>query len=117
VLDTDVRFAVLPAYDGEVGILHNRAPLLCRLGVGIVRLDTPEGQKRLYVDAGFAEVRDNLVTVLTPEALLPEEVDVAAAQAAQADARQRPAHTEAEQDARRIDMERATAKLRLATGR
>ena len=65
VLETAATFAAIPAYDGEVGILHDRAPLLCRLGVGILRLDTPAGAQRIFVDAGFAEMLDNRLTVLT----------------------------------------------------
>jgi F-type H+-transporting ATPase subunit epsilon len=114
VLTEDAHLAVLPAVDGEVGILHNRAPLLCRLGVGVVRLEGPAGVKRIFVDEGFAEVRDNQVTVVTPQALLPEEIDVAAVQAAQTAAQQRPARSEAEQEARRHDLEKAAAQLRVA---
>ena len=68
ILKTEASFASIPAYDGEIGIMHDRAPLLCRLGIGVVRLDTPEGPKKLFVDAGFAEVDNNNVTLLTEQA-------------------------------------------------
>ena len=36
VLAADVRFVALPAYDGEMGILARRAPLLTQLGHGLL---------------------------------------------------------------------------------
>ena len=39
VLDETVTQAILPAHDGQIGILTDRAPLLVKLGVGPLRLD------------------------------------------------------------------------------
>ena len=115
VLKTEAKFAAIPAYDGEIGLLHDRAPLLCRLGIGVVRLDgTPEGDQRLFVDAGFAEMHNNHLTILTERSAKPEDVDVEAEQAAEAEARQRTPVTPEEHEARRRDIERAASKLRLA---
>src|SRR3954451_4863677 len=82
VLDESCTQAILPAYDGEIGILTNRAPLLAKLGVGILRLDLAGGQKRIYfVDGGIAQMKGNRLTVLTREAMLPGDIDVEAARA------------------------------------
>jgi F-type H+-transporting ATPase subunit epsilon len=62
-------FAAIPAWDGEIGILHGRAPLVCRLGDGELRLEEQGGQTRRFrISGGFAEVLDSVVTVLTSEA-------------------------------------------------
>ncbi len=115
VLRTEAQFAAIPAYDGEIGVLHDRAPLLCRLGVGIVRLDgTPDGDQRFFVDAGFAEMRDNHLTILTERSARPGDVDVDAERAAESEARQRRAVSLPELEARQRDLARATAKLKLA---
>jgi len=116
VLETPASFAAIPAYDGEIGIMHDRAPLLCRLGIGILRLETPTGTQRIFVDAGFAEVIDNRVTVLTERAALAAEIDADAERAAEAEARARRAVSEDEQGARLRDIQRATTRLRLASG-
>jgi F-type H+-transporting ATPase subunit epsilon len=81
VLDVTADSVVMPAYDGLVGILPGRAPLLAKLGIGVVRLETEEGERRVFVDGGFAQVRDNKVTILTQAALEPEQIDRAAAEA------------------------------------
>jgi F-type H+-transporting ATPase subunit epsilon len=79
VLDEAVEFVALPLYDGELGILPGRAPLIGRLGYGELRTRRGETTQRLYVDGGFAQVRNNVVTVLTPRAVRAEEIDTQAA--------------------------------------
>ena len=75
VLDESCSQVILPAYDGEIGILTNRAPMLAKLGVGVMRVDLAGGQKRSwFIDGGIAQMKDNKLTVLTTEAKLPEEI-------------------------------------------
>lgn len=66
----DCTFAALPAWDGQVGVLANRAPMVCKLGSGELRLETPAGWQRYTIRGGFAEVLNNRVTVLTERASL-----------------------------------------------
>ena len=75
VYDDEVDFVAVPAHDGEMGFLRNRAPLVCQLSVGSLRTRTGEAEQTWFVDGGFAEVLDNHVVVLTQEALRPEEID------------------------------------------
>jgi len=78
VFEGEVRCVVLPAFDGEWGILANHAPIVAALAVGCLRLTALDGSGRAFaVRGGFAEVRDNVVTVLSPECLGPEEVSPA----------------------------------------
>jgi F0F1-type ATP synthase epsilon subunit len=42
VLEAEARFAALPAHDGEIGILRDRAPLLVKLDVGRLRIETAD---------------------------------------------------------------------------
>ena len=50
VLECEAKFVALPAWDGEVGILRGRAPLLCKLGIGRLRIETADGKRTLFVD-------------------------------------------------------------------
>jgi F-type H+-transporting ATPase subunit epsilon len=75
VLDERVDFVALPMVDGELGVLHSRAPLIGRLGFGELRLKQGNSTERYYVDGGFAQVRDNVVTVLTSKALRADQID------------------------------------------
>jgi F-type H+-transporting ATPase subunit epsilon len=70
--------------DGEVGILPNHAPMLIELAVAPVRLLEGEAETgKVLVDAGFLHVtpdeEETRVDVLAEHAVLPSEVDVAAA--------------------------------------
>ena len=62
------KFAVVPAYDGEIGILHDHAPLMALLGEGALRVETGSGSLRFRVKGGFVQVVDNEVSVLSEEA-------------------------------------------------
>ena len=68
IFEARATAVTLPAYDGEVGILADRAPFLARLGVGWLKADTEKGHKAYLLDGGFAQVVDNKVSVLTESA-------------------------------------------------
>ncbi len=69
-LDTPADFVALPLYDGEVGIALGRAPLIGRLGYGELRVRYKDERIRYYVDGGFVQVANNVVSILTNRALL-----------------------------------------------
>src|SRR3954452_12036245 len=79
LFDDLVDFVALPLYDGELGILPGRTPLIGRLGYGELRTRDGGEVRRYFVDGGFAQVRDNVVTVLTNRAIPSEKIDTAAA--------------------------------------
>ena len=59
---------VAPAFDGQVGILTNHAPMLTLLGIGELRLTASGGDRKFTVSGGFLEVADNRVRVVTERA-------------------------------------------------
>src|SRR5260370_34004364 len=75
VLDAPADFVAVPLYDGELGVLPGRAPLIGRLGVGELRLRRGNEVERYFVDGGFVQVRSDVVSVLTPKAMKAEEID------------------------------------------
>jgi|SRR5579864_1129061 len=114
VLETDATFAAVPAHDGELGILRNRAPMLYRLGAGLLRVDTPEGKRALFVAGGFAQMVDNRLTILTEVAKPLDQLDRAAAERALAAAQAMKSLGDAEWKARQRALAAARAELRLA---
>ncbi|MBN9120711.1 MAG: ATP synthase F1 subunit epsilon [Planctomycetes bacterium] len=88
VLDEFAEMVVLPMFDGELGVLPGRAPIIGRLGAGELRLKSAGVVKRYFVEAGFVQVRSNVVTVLTSKAeeatKVTPEMATAAATAAEA---------------------------------
>jgi F-type H+-transporting ATPase subunit epsilon len=79
LFDEAVHFVALPLYDGELGVLPGRSPMIGRLGFGELRTRTGDVVQRYFVDGGFAQVRDDVVTVLTSRAIPAEKLDAAAA--------------------------------------
>jgi F-type H+-transporting ATPase subunit epsilon len=55
---------VVPAFDGEVGILTGHAPMMTLLGKGELRIDGPSG-KKFVIEGGFLQVLGNHVRVVT----------------------------------------------------
>jgi F-type H+-transporting ATPase subunit epsilon len=74
-VDTPADFVALPLFDGEAGVLPGRAPLIGRLGYGELRILVGRVEQRYYVDGGFVQVADNLVSVLTNRAMPAEKLE------------------------------------------
>ncbi len=69
VLETQATQVIVPAHDGLLGVLDHRAPLVCELGEGNLRIDQAGGQtKNIAIKGGFAQVLNNNVTILTEQA-------------------------------------------------
>jgi F-type H+-transporting ATPase subunit epsilon len=114
LLDETADFVALPMYDGELGVLPGRAPLIGRLGCGELRIRRGGVIECYYVDGGFVQIRTNEVTVLTSRALKPSEINADAAKKALEAANSGLAATPEAQAARRKNQERARAQLHLA---
>jgi len=67
------QFVVVPAHDGEIGILHDHAPLMALLGEGTLRIETESGAESFHVSGGFLQVVDNEVSVLSEHAVRVDE--------------------------------------------
>ncbi len=67
LFEGEATSVVAPAFDGEVGILENHAPMITVLGRGTLRVEgaTPA---RFLVAGGFVQVVDNIVRVVTEQA-------------------------------------------------
>ena len=72
------RKLIIPAPDGEKGILANHENMVIAIVVGTakVQLAGEDEWKDLAVGSGFAEIVNNRVTVLVGTAERPEDIDV-----------------------------------------
>ena len=75
VLEHPAQFVVLPLFDGELGVSPHHTPLIGRLGFGELRFTEAGQTRRYYIDGGFVQVADNVVSVLTPRAVPVEKLD------------------------------------------
>ena len=102
-----------PARMGEVGIAPRHAPLLTSLKPGEIRVEDTEGKEHFfYVTGGMLEIQPHLVTVLADTALRGDQLDEAAALAAQQAAEEALAGASGETDLERAQQELAEARAR-----
>jgi len=81
LLDEQVREVTAPGTAGEFGVLPDHITFLTSLDIGTMSYRAERGVRRLAVRAGFAEVLNNVMTVLADDAVFAEDIDVAAARA------------------------------------
>jgi F-type H+-transporting ATPase subunit epsilon len=68
LFEGEVSSVVAPAFDGEVGILQNHAPMMTLLGTGTLRLGAAASEKRFNIEGGFLQVVENNVRIVTEKA-------------------------------------------------
>jgi F-type H+-transporting ATPase subunit epsilon len=118
LMDETVTQAILPAHDGQMGVLTNRAPVLVKLGMGPLRLDVAGGQRRVFfVEGGIAQMKGNKLTIITDDAVPASEIDADTAKAEYAEAAARVPTDEKTKLDRERAMRRAMAKQALAASR
>jgi len=116
LLDEPVSALRFPLFDGQIGILPSRAPLVGRLGYGELKVDLVSGKSASYfIDGGFVQVKGPVVSILTNAAIPAEELNRAKAQAELEAAMQLPAQTDLEFAAKDRAQERARRKRDLAS--
>ena len=102
-----------PARMGEVGIAPRHAPLLSALKPGDVRVEDVDGKEHFfYVTGGMLEVQPHLVTILADTAMRGDQLDEAAALAAQREAEEALKGVSGETDLVRAQQELAEARAR-----
>jgi len=70
LFDRPVASLQVPLFDGGAGFYPGRAPLVGRLGAGVLRLKGAGGETESYfIDGGFVQVKGSVVSVLTNSAV------------------------------------------------
>ena len=61
----DVSEVVVPAYEGEMGILKDHISIISFLKPGIIKILSKSGDNNFYVEDGIIEFKDNNLSILT----------------------------------------------------
>lgn len=117
VLSCRATSVAFPAFDGEMGVLAHRAPLVAKLGTGVLRVTSGTTERRLFVDGGFAQMAGDKLTILTESAREPAAIDPAAVERELAAARALKVRDDASAARRDRAYARARALRSLAGGR
>ena len=112
------RKLIIPAPDGEKGILPNHENMVIAIAVGTakVQLAGEDEWKDLAVGSGFAEIVNNRVTLLVDTAERPEDIDVRRAQEQQERAEEQMRQKQSTQEYyhTQASLARAMTRLRVA---
>ena len=61
----DVIETVIPAFEGEMGILKDHISIISFLKPGIIKVFTGSEEEKFYVEDGIVEFKDNNLSILT----------------------------------------------------
>tara|TARA_B100000161_G_scaffold243617_1_gene197376 strand:- start:173 stop:565 length:393 start_codon:yes stop_codon:yes gene_type:complete len=61
----DVLEAVVPAFEGEMGILKDHISIISFLKPGIIKISSKSGDEKFYVEDGIVEFKNNNLSILT----------------------------------------------------
>tara|TARA_B100000530_G_C15784436_1_gene418934 strand:- start:346 stop:738 length:393 start_codon:yes stop_codon:yes gene_type:complete len=61
----DVTEVIIPAFEGEMGILKNHISIISFLKPGIITIFSKSGEEKFYVEDGIVEFKNNNLSVLT----------------------------------------------------
>jgi F-type H+-transporting ATPase subunit epsilon len=111
VVESDADEVELPGELGYLGILPGHTPLITVLKTGVLTYRNGGDERALALSAGFAEIANDVVTVLADQAEQPAEVDVAVAERDRAEAE------ELMKTASRETLDEVRSRLELAQAR
>ncbi len=61
----DVLEVVVPAFEGEMGILKDHISIISFLKPGIIKISSKSGDEKFYVEDGIVEFKNNNLSILT----------------------------------------------------
>jgi F-type H+-transporting ATPase subunit epsilon len=114
VCEKPADFVVATLFDGEIGIGPGHSPLIGRLGYGELRIRRGDQTDRFYIEGGFVEVMQDVVSLLTHRAIPADKLDAEAARQQLDTAASRPADAPGARAARDQAIAAARAQLRVA---
>ena len=71
----DVTEVVVPAFEGEMGILKNHISIISFLKPGIIKILSKTGDENYYVEDGIVEFKNNNLSILTSSILNLSDID------------------------------------------
>ena len=71
----NVSEVVVPAFEGEIGILKDHIPIISFLKPGIIKVFTGTEEENYYVEDGIVEFKDNSLSILTSSIFNLKDID------------------------------------------
>ena len=71
----DVTEVVVPAFEGEIGILKDHISIISFLKPGVIKIFSKSGEEKYYVEDGIVEFKNNNLSVLTSSIFNIKDID------------------------------------------
>ncbi|MBD1135765.1 ATP synthase F1 subunit epsilon [Pelagibacterales bacterium SAG-MED47] len=71
----DVTEVVVPAFEGEMGILKDHISIISFLKPGIITIFSKSGEEKFYVEDGLVEFKNNVLSLLTSSIFSLKEIE------------------------------------------
>ena len=71
----DVSEVVVPAYEGEMGILKDHISIISFLKPGIINIQSKSGEENFFIEDGIVEFKNNNLSILTSSIFSLKDVD------------------------------------------
>ena len=71
----DVTEVVIPAFEGEMGILKDHISIISFLKPGIIKIFSKNTEEKFYVEDGIVEFKDNSLSILTSSIFGLDKID------------------------------------------
>ncbi len=71
----DVIEVVVPAFEGEMGILKDHISIISFLKPGIIKIFSKSREEKFYVEDGIVEFKDNSLSILTSSIFSVDKID------------------------------------------
>ena len=113
LIDQPVQSMRFPLYDGQIGILPGRAPLVGKLGYGELKVRDEQGERSFFIDGGFVQIKGPVVSLLTNQAIPIDQLDCKTGKESLAAANALKAQTDEEFLNKFHDQERARRMISL----
>ena len=71
----DATEVLVPAYEGDMGILKDHISIISFLKPGILKIFSKSGEDKYYVEDGIIEFKDNTLSILTSSIFNLDKID------------------------------------------
>ena len=75
LIKDDVTEVVVPAFEGEMGILKDHISIISFLKPGIIKVFSKSGEEKYYVEDGIVEFKDNNLSILASSIFSTSNID------------------------------------------
>ena len=75
LIKEDVIEVIVPAFEGEMGILKDHISIISFLKPGVIKINSKSGQNEYFIEDGIVEFKNNNLSILTSSIIDTKDLD------------------------------------------